>query len=287
MRQENKQSELKVAVYADSENLKRNGGFGMRYNTLREFACRGGAEPIRLNVYIPYDETRAKDNVSYRDGQERLHAQLRDCGFKVITKEVKWYKGESGEMVSKSNVDLDLAVDAITQSEKLDRIILATGDGDFVQVARALQNRGCRVEVVAFDNISADLKKEADLFMSGYLIPDLLPIRRSEEERRSGNGKKWGQIGGYVRGVCNTFDQERGFGFIRYIKDANSELWRSDYQNELSAYGSAFLHQSELPSSVSVTDLPTRKLVFEFKLSEGQEEGKPKAVFVTSIQART
>ena len=280
------ENRLKAAVYVDSENLKFNGGFGMRYEKLRAFGCRGGAEPIRLNSYLAYDERRAEKDGNYRNGQERLHAQLRDFGFKVITKQVKWYKDETGAQVSKAKVDLDLAVDAITQSEKLDRIILATGDGDFVQVVRALQNRGCRVEVIAFDNVSADLRKEADLYMSGYLIPGLLPFQ-AKEKRPNGNSHDWGEIGSYVRGVCYHFDDVKGYGFVRYIKDANSDLWRSDYRDERSAYGTAFIHQSDLPDSVSATELPTRNLVFEFKLAEGQEEGKPKAEFVTTFQART
>lgn len=35
-------SQLKVGVYIDVANLAMNGGFGMRYEVLREFACRGG-----------------------------------------------------------------------------------------------------------------------------------------------------------------------------------------------------------------------------------------------------
>lgn len=70
-----------------------------------------------------------------------------------------------------------MAVDMLLQSEKLDRVLMLTGDGDFVQVVRALQNRGCRVELVAFANISADLRQEVDMFIPGWLIPNLLPIK--------------------------------------------------------------------------------------------------------------
>ena len=33
----------RVGVYVDAENLRLNGGYGMRYDVLREFACRGEA----------------------------------------------------------------------------------------------------------------------------------------------------------------------------------------------------------------------------------------------------
>jgi len=51
-------SQLKVGVYIDVSNIVMNGGFGMRYEVLRKFACRGNAEPMRLNAYVSYDPER-------------------------------------------------------------------------------------------------------------------------------------------------------------------------------------------------------------------------------------
>jgi uncharacterized LabA/DUF88 family protein len=48
--------------------------------------------------------------------------------------------------------DLDLAVDALVQAENLDYILLGTGDGDFVRLVRALQNRGRRVDISVFND---------------------------------------------------------------------------------------------------------------------------------------
>ena len=183
----NDNKNLRVGVYIDVANLARNGGYGMRYDVLRDFACRGSAEAIRLNAYVGYDADRAERDSYYRHAQEGFFSLLRDFGYKVIEKNVKWYVDESGNRFGKANADLDLAVDALLQSENLDRVLLATGDGDFVQVVRALQNRGCRVEVVAFENVSTDLRQEADMFMSGYLIPNLLPTSGSR------SGPVWGE----------------------------------------------------------------------------------------------
>ncbi len=150
-------SSMRVGVYVDVANLAHNGGYGMRYDVLRAFACRDGADPIRLNAYVGYDAERAEHDLPYRQGQIGFFSVLRDFGYKVIQKTVKWYTDEQGNRYGKANVDVDLAVDALLQSENLDRVLLGTGDGDFVQVVRALQNKGCRVEVVAFENVSADL----------------------------------------------------------------------------------------------------------------------------------
>lgn len=258
----------KVGVYVDVANLARNGGYGMRYDVLREFACRGGAEPVRLNAYVSFDGDRADGDSLYRDAQYGFYDVLRDFGYKVIQKNVKWYTDENGNRFGKANADLDLAVDALLQSANIDRVLLATGDGDFVQVVRALQNRGCRVEVIAFDNVSTDLRREADLFMSGYLIPSLLPTASPR------SGLAWGDIGSRVRGVC-YHHTGKGYGFLRFIKGVATELWKLDSRQVDSPYGSVFFHDSQLPEEVHYTQLPSRTHIFEFELvkSEAREGG--------------
>jgi len=259
----------RVGVYIDVANLARNGGYRMRYDVLREFACRGNAEPVRLNAYVSFDADRSEKDSIYREGQFGFYSWLRDFGYKVIQKNVKWYTDETGNRFGKANADLDLAVDALLQSENIDRVLLATGDGDFVQVVRALQNKGCRVEIVAFDNVSADLKREADMFISGYLIPDLLPTSTS-----SRSGPAWGSVGSRVRGVCYSHTG-KGYGFLRFMKTISLELWKMDSRDENSPYMSVFFHDSQLPDEVHSSELPSRNLIFEFELdkADGREDG--------------
>jgi uncharacterized LabA/DUF88 family protein len=274
------QNDTKVGVYVDVANLARNGGYGMRYDVLREFACRGNAEPVRLNAYVSFDADRAEYDTVYRDGQYGFYDVLRDFGYKVIQKNVKWYIDESGNRFGKANADLDLAVDALLQSENIDRVLLATGDGDFVQVVRALQNRGCRVETVAFENVSSDLRREADLFMSGYLIPNLLPTAQGR------NGANWGEIGSRVRGVC-YHHTGKGYGFLRFMKSVAPELWKLDSRQADSPYGSVFFHDSQLPEEVHYTKLPNRTMVFEFELAKSEgREGSYQAVNLTLMSTR-
>lgn len=252
-------SDTKVGVYVDVENMARNGGYGMRYDILREFASRGGADPVRLNAYVAFDYGRAQTDQQYRDNAFNFHSALRDFGYKVIQKPVKWFTDEGGQPYAKANADLDMAVDALLQSEKLDRVLLATGDGDFVQVVRALQNRGCRVEVAAFHNVSSELKREADLFVSGYLIPSLLPSHGPSEGR-------WGEEGSRVRGVCYSYSHDRSFGFLRFMREIAQGLWNIDTRRAGSPYSSAFAHQSEFPDEIKVENLPSRDYIFEFTL---------------------
>jgi len=258
-----KSSSLRVGVYVDVENIARNGGRGMRFDTLRDYACRDGAEAIRLNAYLAFDEGRAREDSEYCQRATRYHFALRDVGFKVIEKPVRWYTNEDGVRVSKANSDLDLAVDLLLQSAKLDRVVLVSGDGDFVQVVRALQNVGCRVEVVAFQNVSYDLRCEADVFFSGYLIPGLLPA--------PGKGPVWGEVGSRVRGTCYHYNAEKGFGFLRYVVQLG-DLSITDTREADTPYREAFFHRSQCPVGFDINFLPSRDTIFECTLAPGREE---------------
>lgn len=246
---------VRVGVYVDASNVYRSGGNRMRYDVLREFACRDGAELVRLNAYVAHDVERAQNDPEYERGTQRFFSVLRDIGYKVIIKNVKWYQDESGERYGKADADLDLAVDMLLESQRLDRVLLVSGDGDFTRVVRAVQNRGCRVEVVALDNVSPALRWEADMFLSGYLIPNLVP---------TGSSVPWGEQGSRVRGLCYAHLQD--YGFMRYLRRIGPDLWVTDTRRPESPYASVYFHDSSLPDSVRPTDLPSYHHVFEFTL---------------------
>ena len=272
-------SSARVGVYVDVANINRNGGYGMGYEVLREFACRDGAEAVRLNAYVSYDAVKARSESSYFNRTNSFYSVLRDFGYKVIQKEVKWFTDEDGTRVAKANADLDLAVDALLQSENLDRVLLVTGDGDFVQVVRALQNKGCRVEVVAFKNVSSELRREADMFMSGHLIPDLLPIDTGVAEENV-----WSEIGHHVRGIC--YYHKNDFGFLRFLKRIDPNLWMTDAKHPDSPYGTAWFHDTSLPVGTYgpiAHDLPSRRYVFEFKLIRAEHDKGLRAVDITLV----
>lgn len=271
-------STARVGVYVDVANINRNGGYGMGYEVLREFACRDNAEAVRLNAYVSYDAEKARRDSYYFHRTNSFYSVLRDFGYKVIQKEVKWFTDEDGNRVAKANADLDLAVDALLQSENLDRVLLVTGDGDFVQVVRALQNKGCRVEVVAFRNVSAELRREADMFMSGYLVPNLLPVEKDDDDN------SWGEIDHRLRGIC--YYHKADFGFMRFLKRIDSNLWMTDAKHPDSPYGTAWFHDSSLPVGSNgpvAQELPSRKYIFEFKLIRAEQDKGLRAVDIQIV----
>lgn len=253
----------RVGVYVDASNISMNGGHGMRFDVLRELACRGGGEAQRLNVYLAFDQRRASNSSEYASKSRGYQAVLRDQGFRVTVKQVKHFRDEEGNEVSKSNADLDLAVDALTESERLDTVLLVTGDGDFVQVVRALQSKGCRVEVLGFDNVSRDLRDAADQFINGYAIPGLLPTREAGEQR-----VRWAETGSRVRGFCNRFGAAEGYGFIGFWRAIPETLVLTATETERVYFKSGSLADASL-----ATELPSRTVVLEFELAEPAKPG--------------
>lgn len=258
-----KNGSYRVGVYVDVSNIALSGGYGLHYDVLRQFACRNENIAMRLNAYVAYDEDEGKRNQDYRRKAMNFHAVLRDFGYKVIVKIVRWFKDDTGRLYAKANADLDMAVDALMQSERLDYVLLVTGDGDFLQVVRALQSKGIRVEVVAFQNVSQALRKEADVFISGYLIPNLLSPDYGDDTSEK---PKWGEEGSIVRGMCYAFHHDKGYGFLRFVKDISGGLWIVDSRRQESPYCSVFAHLSQFPTDFDVHQLPNREQIFEFRI---------------------
>ena len=253
----------KVGVYIDAANVSLHGGFGLRYDILRKFACRGGEYPARLNVYQVIDAGRAENDSSYRQKVTRFAEVLRDYEYKVIEKPIL-HKGEdrNGDTLIRSAVDVDMAVDIIQHSRELDKVILVTSKSSFTKVIRVAQQNGCRVEVIGFDRLSTGLKKESDLYISGYLIPGLLPIESPYE---------WGKPGSRIRGVCYDFSHDDGYGFLRYLDSINEHLWITDSRFEDSPYKTVFAHISQFEDNFDTGYLPSRELIFEFDLVENDK----------------
>lgn len=253
----------KVGIFVDAINVTMNGGFGLRYDILRKFATRDGHIPARLNVYLAIDQRRAEEEEAYRNKTERFSEVLRDFEYKVIEKAMQYYKDEeTGELITKSTVDMDMAVDMLTQADQLDKVILLTNNGSYVSVIKAIQQAGVRVELVGFDDMPQELRKEADMYIPGFLIPGLLPIE---------SPYSWGEVGSRVRGVCYDFSHNDGYGFLRYLVSLDENLWITDSRFEESPYKTVFAHISQFEENLDTDYLPSRQLIFEFDLIENDK----------------
>jgi uncharacterized LabA/DUF88 family protein len=72
---------------------------------------------------------------------------LEKVGLEIRSKDIQIFPG--GE--KKGDWDVGVAVDAIKIADRIDVVVLVTGDGDFTPLVTYLkENKGCRVEGIAF-----------------------------------------------------------------------------------------------------------------------------------------
>jgi len=101
--------------------------------------------------------------VNTESGEENAFFEaLEKNGIEIKTKDLQIFYGGA----KKADWDVGIAIDAIKLSEKVDAIVLASGDGDFIPLVEYIQNRGCQVEVITFGrSASARLRDVVDDFI--------------------------------------------------------------------------------------------------------------------------
>jgi uncharacterized LabA/DUF88 family protein len=147
----------RVAVFIDTQNLYHTAkhvynNSRVHFGKVVEEAV-AGRSLVRALAYVI--TTEARDEQNFFEALEKL-------GIEIKTKDLQIFIDGS----KKADWDVAIAIDAVRIAPKVDVVILATGDGDFVPLAQYLRQLGVQVEVVCFDkSISAKLKEEADIFM--------------------------------------------------------------------------------------------------------------------------
>lgn len=146
----------RVSIFFDMSNLyfaAKDMGIRIDYARLLDFLV-GERRLQRAYAYLgvaPEDEN-----------SHSFITWLSRNGFRVRTKLLRRY--EDG--TTKANLDMELAIDLLTQAPHIDVAIIVSGDGDFVSLVDAAQRAGLRVEVAATPRqTSTDLIDVADRFI--------------------------------------------------------------------------------------------------------------------------
>jgi uncharacterized protein (TIGR00288 family) len=146
----------RVAVLIDVQNLYHSAKnlYGARVN-FREVlkSAVGQRNLIRVFAYV----------VKTKTGEEKpFFEALTKLGIETRVRDLQEFYGG----LKKADWDVGITVDAIRIAPSVDTIILASGDGDFLQLVEYLKNQGKRVEIVAFGKTtSSKLKDAADEFI--------------------------------------------------------------------------------------------------------------------------
>lgn len=99
-------------------------------------------------------------------------------GYRTVSRVVRETSDTHGSRRGRSAIDMEIAIDALDLAARIDHIVLASGDGVFVPLVRALQRRGLRVSVIATlraeqPMLADELRRAADSFVD---IEDLRPL---------------------------------------------------------------------------------------------------------------
>ena len=79
----------------------------------------------------------------------RFYQKLNNFGYKLCLKPVKLYEQEDGATKRKANCDVDMAFHLMKEKDQFSRIIVLSGDGDFLPVLKHLKHLGKEVLVLA------------------------------------------------------------------------------------------------------------------------------------------
>ena len=152
-----KHKSQRVGIFIDTQNLyhsaknlyKAKVNFGQ---VVKEAVA--GRTLVRAVAYVI--RTESEDEKGFFDALNKL-------GIETKVKDIRIFAGGA----KKADWDLGTVIDIVAMAKKLDTVILATGDGDFVPLVEYLKYaEGCQVEVIAFGKSSSgQLREAADDFI--------------------------------------------------------------------------------------------------------------------------
>ena len=157
-----------LSLYSSSRALE----FNIDFKLLRsEFMRRG--KLVKAFYY-----TAILENDEY-SSMRPLVDWLDYNGFTTVTKPAREYIDSQGNRKVKGNMDIELTVDALELSDRLDHVVLFSGNGDFRKLVESLQRKGVRVSVVSTTHtqspmISDELRRQADSFIELDQLKDIV-----------------------------------------------------------------------------------------------------------------
>lgn len=173
----------RIALFIDGANLYTAArGLGLEIDfrkLLVEFQQKGRL--LRANYYTTLIETDERTPI------RPLVDWLAYNGFNTVVKQAREYTDRDGRRRMRGNMDVELATDMLELAERLDHIILFSGNSDFQRVVQAVKARGVRVTVISSlktqpQMIGDELRREADVFIDLDELADLIGRPRRDND---------------------------------------------------------------------------------------------------------
>jgi len=114
-------------------------------------------------------------------------------GYTLVTKPAKAFTDTAGRRRIRNSIDVDLAVDMLEIAEKVDHIVLFSGNGSYRSLIAAAQRRGARVTVISTTSsntatIADELRRQADSFVDLKSLRGDIARERSHRPVNSDDG---------------------------------------------------------------------------------------------------
>ncbi len=178
----------RVGIFVDVQNLYYSArniyNARVNFNEVLNEAL-GNRKLIRAIAYVVKADM--PEEQSFFDALEK-------AGFEVKAKDLQTFAGGS----QKGDWDVGIAMDIIKQMNKLDVVVLASGDGDFAPLLEYLQMTGQLTETVAFGkSTSSKIKELTDNFIDLDEDPRrfLMAIKGGRTGSRSNPSRTNGRTG--------------------------------------------------------------------------------------------
>jgi uncharacterized protein (TIGR00288 family) len=149
-----KHKDQRVGVFVDVQNLYHSAKHLYKANVNFQEVLKMAISNRKLIRAVAYGI------VSPAGEEKKFLETLGKQGFEVKVKDLQIFPGGA----KKADWDVGMAVDAIKMADKLDVVVLVTGDGDFIPLIHYLQeNKGCLVELISFErSTSSKMLEEVD-----------------------------------------------------------------------------------------------------------------------------
>lgn len=140
-----KHKEQRVGVFIDAQNLYHSAKNLFKARVNFENILKSAVEGRHLVRAIAYV-------ITTESGEEKgFFEALENMGIETKTKDLQIFFGGA----KKADWDVGLAIDVVRLAPKLDTVVIASGDGDFVPLVEYLKNTGIQVEILSFGKSSS------------------------------------------------------------------------------------------------------------------------------------
>lgn len=171
----------KIAIFIDGANMfyaQRKLGWHIDYRKVYDYLAKAGDV---YNAFYYTSVTTPPDT-----GVESFLRALTAMGYSVRRKPIKEISDqETGNVIRKANLDIEIVIDMFNTVELYDVAILASGDGDFERAVELIRSKGKRIIGLGSASMAAyDLVNAMDRYIFLEDVRDQVEKTGSESSSR-------------------------------------------------------------------------------------------------------